>query len=320
MTESLTGVSIGIDVAKEWLDAAWGPTGPITRVPNTEPGCAQLAADLAAARVSRVVVEATGSYHRALVTALGAVGVPVAVMNPRQMRDFARSLGRLAKTDPVDAQVLARYGQGVEPEPRKQPDAGTQEAQGLLARRRQLVEMQTMEKNRLAQAPKRLRAGIRRHLEFLEGELADVNRALELVLAERPAWQATATRLQGVTGVGPVTATTLVLDLPELGQLDRKKIAALVGVAPFNRDSGRMRGKRTCWGGRATVRATLYMAVLSAVRFCPPIQALYTRLLAAGKLKKVAQTACMRKLLTILNQMERTQTDWDPNRFQPAAA
>lgn len=320
MTESSTGISIGIDVSKAWLDVAWGPTGPTSQVPNTETGCAQLAADLATAAVGRVVVEATGPYHRALVAALGAVGVPVAVVNPRQVHDFARSLGRLAKTDRLDAQVLARFGQGIEPEPRQQPDADTQEAQGLLARRRQLVEMLTMEKNRLAQAPKRRRAGIRRHLEFLEGELADVNRELETVLAERPAWQATAKRLLGVTGVGPVTATTLVLDLPELGQLDRKKIAALVGVAPFNRDSGRMRGKRTCWGGRAAVRATLYMAVLSAVRFCPPIQALYERLLAAGKLKKVAQTACMRKLLTILNQMVRTQTDWDPNRFQPAAA
>jgi transposase len=329
MTMSVTGVSgelpsggmsVGIDVSKAWLDVAWGSTGPTSRVPNTESDCVQLAADLATAQVGRVVVEATGAYHRALVAALGAVGVPVAVINPRQVRDFARSLGRLAKTDRVDAQVLARYGQGIEPEPREQPDAETQQAQGVLARRRQLVEMLTMEKNRLAQAPKRLRVGIRRHLEFLEGELAEVERELKTVLADRPAWQATAKRLLGVTGVGPVTATTLILDLPELGQLDRKKIAALVGVAPFNRDSGRMRGKRTCWGGRAQVRATLYMAVLSAVRFCPPIRALYERLLAAGKLKKVAQTACIRKLLTILNQMERTQTDWDPSRFQPAAA
>ena len=253
------GVSIGIDISKDWLDVAWGPTGSTSRVPNTPPECAHLAADLAAARVCRVVVEATSIYHRAIVAALGETGVPVAVVNPRQVRDFARSLGRLAKTDRVDAQVLARYGQGIEPEPRAQPDAETQEGKDVLARRRQLVEMLTMEKNRLAQAPRWLRAGIRRHLEFLEGELAEVEQDLETVLADRPAWQATAKRLQGVKGVGPVTATTLILDLPELGQLDRKEIAALVGLAPFNRDSGRMRGKRTCWGGRAAVRASLYM-------------------------------------------------------------
>jgi transposase len=329
MTESASRVtpktvsidmSVGIDVAKDWLDVALGPTGSMRRVPNTAPGCAQLATDLAAARARRVVVEATSTYHREIVAALGVAGVPVAVINPRQVRDFARSLGRLAKTDRVDAQVLARYGQGIEPEPREQPDAETQEGKEVLARRRQLVEMLTMEKNRLAQAPQRLRARIRRHLEFLKGELADVERELETVLADRPAWQATVQRLLGVTGVGPVTATTLVLDLPELGRLDRKAIAALVGLAPFNRDSGRMRGKRTCWGGRAQVRASLYMAALSAARFCPPIQALYKRLLAAGKLKKVALTACMRKLLTILNQMLRTNTDWDPSRFRPAAA
>ena len=329
MTESINiasretlsvGASVGIDVSKDWLDVAWGPTGPTTRVSNTLSECTPLAADLAAARVCRVVVEATSIYHRAIVAALGDAGVPVAVVNPRQVRDFARSLGRLAKTDRVDAQVLARYGQGIEPEPREQPDAETQEGKDVLARRRQLVEMLTMEKNRLAQAPKRPRAGIRRHLEFLEGELAEVERELQTVLADRPAWQARAKRLQAVKGVGLVTATTLILDLPELGQLDRKEIAALVGLAPFNRDSGRMRGKRTCWGGRAAVRATLYMAVLSAVRWCPPIRAMYERLLAAGKLKKVAQTACMRKLLIILNQMLRTDTDWDPSRFQPAAA
>ena len=177
-----------------------------------------------------------------------------------------------------------------------------------------------MEKNRLQQAPSRTQPGIRRHLEYLEGELAEVERQLADALEAVPAWQATATRLQTVIGIGPVTATLLVVELPELGQLDRKQLAALVGVAPFNRDSGALRGKRSCWGGRATVRTGLYMATRSAIRFNPPIRAFYARLIAAGKLDAVAVVACLRKLLTMLNVMLRTETDWDPARFQPAAA
>lgn len=312
----------GIDVSKGWLDVVARPEARSERFPNTAAGQAALVALVRALpgadRPEVMVVEATGGLERGIVAALDGAQVPVAVVNPRQVRDFARCLGRLAKTDQLDAQVLARFGEQIGPEPRPQPDARTQEAQGLVARRRQLVEMLTMEKNRLQQAPARTQPSIRRHLEFLEGELADVERQLADAIAAVPAWHTTYDRLQTVTGIGPVTATLLVVELPELGRLDRKQIAALVGVAPFNRDSGALRGKRSCSGGRASVRTGLFMATRSAILFNPPIRAFYTRLRAAGKLKSVAAVACLRKLLIMLNVMLRTNTDWDPGRFQPA--
>jgi transposase len=314
----------GIDVSKAWLDLAARPGMEAARFPNTADGQAALVAQLRrlpdAERPSLMVVEATGGLERGVVAALDEAQVAVAVVNPRQVRDFARCLGRLAKTDRLDAQVLARYGEQIGPEPRPRPDARAAEAQGLVARRRQLVEMLTMEKNRLHQAPAAAQPGIRRHLEFLEGELAEVERALADAIRAVPIWQATYDRLMTVVGIGPVTATLLVIELPELGRLDAKQLAALVGVAPFNRDSGPFRGKRTCWGGRAHVRTGLYMAVQSAIRYSPPIRAFYTRLLAAGKLKAVAKVACIRKLLTILTVMLRTETDWDRDRFHPSAA
>lgn len=314
----------GIDVSKHWLDVAARPAATAARFPNTAAGQVAVVAHLRALPKAQqpqlIVVEATGGVERGVVEVLDGAQVPVAVVNPRQVRDFARCLGRLAKTDRLDAQVLARYGEQIGPEPRPRPDARRQEAQGLAARRRQLVEMLTMEKNRLQQAPLRTQPGLRRHLEFLEGELAEVERQLADAITAVPAWQATYDRLLTVTGIGPVTATLLVVDLPELGHLDRKQIAALVGVAPFNRDSGALRGKRSCWGGRAPVRTGLYLATCSAIRFNPPIRAFYTRLLAAGKLKRVAAIACLRKLLLILNTMLRTNADWDPDRFQPTTA
>jgi transposase len=314
----------GIDVSKPWLDLAARPGAKAARFPNTADGQAELVAQLqgmsASERPELLVVEATGGLERGVVAALDAAGVAVAVVNPRQVRDFARCLGRLAKTDRLDAEVLARYGEQIGPEPRPRPDARADEAQSLVARRRQLVEMLTMEKNRLHQAPPATQPRIRRHLEFLEGELAEIERALKDAIAAVPAWQATYARLQTVIGIGPVTATLLVIELPELGTLDAKQIAALVGVAPFNRDSGPFRGTRTCWGGRADIRSGLYMAVQSAIRYNPPIRAFYTRLLAAGKLKAVAKVACIRKLLTILTVMLRTETDWDRDRFQPTTA
>jgi transposase len=314
----------GIDVSKPWLDLAARPGARPARFPNTSEGQAALVARLRGMpegeRPELVVVEATGGLERGVVAALDEARVAVAVVNPRQVRDFARCLGRLAKTDRLDAEVLARYGEQIGPEPRPRPDARADEAQGLVARRRQLVEMLTMEKNRLHQAPAATRPGIRRHLGFLEGELAEVERALADAIRAVPAWQATFDRLRTVVGIGPVTATLLVIELPELGRLDAKQIAALVGVAPFNRDSGPFRGRRTCWGGRADVRTGLYMAVQSAIRDSPPIRAFYARLLAAGKLKPVAKVACIRKLLAILTVMLRTESDWDRGRFQPAAA
>ena len=311
----------GIDVSKRWLDVAARPGLQTRRLPNTEVGQATVVAHLtalpAAARPELVVVEATGGLERGVVGALDAAGVAVAVVNPRQVRDFARCLGRLAKTDGLDAQVLAQYGEQIGPEPRPRPDAHTQEVQGLVARRRQVVEMLTMEKNRLRQAPARTQPGLRRHLEFLEAELAEIERQLADEIGANPVWGTTHARLQTVNGIGETTATLLVLELPELGRLDRKQIAALVGVAPFNRDSGSFRGKRICSGGRASVRTGLYMPTRAAIRSHPPIRALYTRLIAAGKLDKVALVACMRKLLSILNAMLRTTTDWNPAHFQP---
>jgi transposase len=313
----------GIDVSKRWLEVATRPSATVERFPNTAAGQAALVAHLAGLPASErpevVVVEATGGLERGVVDALGGGSVAVAVVNPRQVRDFARCVGRLAKTDRLDAEVLARYGEQIGPEPRPQPDAARRAAQGLAARRRQLVAMLTMEKNRLQQAPAHTQAGIRRHLAFLQEELADVERQLADACTAVPAWQATATRLQTVVGIGPVTATLLVLELPELGQLDRTQLAALVGVAPFNRDSGPLRGKRSCWGGRATVRTGLYMATRSAIRFNPPIRACYTRLINAGKRDAVAVVACLRKLLSMLTVMLRTNTDWDPTRFKPTA-
>jgi transposase len=314
----------GIDVSKPWLDLAARPGAPAARFPNTSDGQMALGAHLQglpeAARPGLVVVEATGGLERGVVAALDAARVAVAVVTPRQVRDFARCLGRLAKTDRLDAEVLARYGEQIGPEPRPRPDARAEEALGLVARRRQLVEMLTMEKNRLHQAPAATQPGLRRHLEFLDGELAAVERALADAITAVPAWQATYDRLMTVVGIGPVTATLLVVELPELGRLDAKQVAALVGVAPFNRDSGPFRGKRTCWGGRAAVRTGLYMAGQSAIRYSPPIRAFYTRLLTAGKLKPLAKVACIRKLLTMLTVMLRTETDWDRSRFQPTAA
>jgi transposase len=295
----------------------------VERFANTAAGQAALVAQMRALpkprRPELVVVEATGGLEREVANALDAAGLTVAVVNPRQVRDFARCLNRLAKTDRLDAQVLAQYGEQIGPEPRPRPDARTQEAQGLLARRRQLVEMLTMEKNRLHQAPAGARAGLRRHLEFLEAELAEIERQLTDAIKANPVWHQTWVRLQTANGIGEVTATLLVLDLPELGTLDRKQIAALVGVAPFNRDSGMFRGKRSCSGGRAAVRSGLYMAVRSAARFNPPIRALYTRLLAAGQLKQVATVACIRKLLTTLNGMLRDGSAWDPSLFKPVS-
>lgn len=313
--------ALGIDVSKAWLDVAVGSAGPPERFPNTTAGQAALVAHLAAIPAGQqpelVVVEATGGREQGVVGALAATGLPVAVVNPRQVRDFARCLGKLAKTDRIDAQVLARYGEQIGPEPRPRPDAHAQEAQSLVARRRQVVEMLTMEKNRLQQAPPRTQPGIRRHLEFLEAELADIEQQLADAIATTPVWQAIHARLMTVKGIGAVTATLLILELPELGRLDRKAIAALVGVAPFTRDSGTLRGKRSCWGGRSSVRAGLSFPPLAAIRTNPPIRAFYARLLAAGKLKSVAIVACLRKLLSILNVMLRTDSDWDPHRFQP---
>lgn len=264
-----------------------------------------------------VVVEATGGYQAALVASLALAKLPTAVVNPRQVRDFAKATGQLAKTDAIDADVLAHFGEALRPEPKRLLDEQTLALEALITRRRQVVEMITAEKNRLPQSHKSLRAGIKSHINFLQRELQDIHRDLDGMLRQSPLWREQEDLLRTAKGVGRMTVATLFAELPELGKLDRKEIAALVGVAPMNRDSGAYRGKRRIWGGRASVRAALYMAALVATRHNPTIRAFYERLCAAGKPKKLALTACMRKLLTILNAMARTNTAW---RALPATA
>ena len=305
-----TPLYVGIDVAKANLDVAEGSTGAIWRVANDEVGIAEALRRLEVLAPALVVLEATGGYEAPVAAALGAAGLPVAVVNPRQVRDFAKSTGKLAKTDALDARVLALFGERMRPAARPLPDAQAQELSGLLTRRRQVVGMLTAEKNRLHIAPTAVREDIHNHISWLGRSLAKLNAELGDALRRSPLWRENEDLLRSAPGVGPVLTLTLVAELPELGSLDRRQIAALVGIAPFNRDSGTLRGKRTVWGGRAPVRAALYMATLVAARFNPVIRPFYQRLLAAGKPKKVALTACMRKLLTILNAMIKHRTPW----------
>jgi len=301
---------VGIDVAQESLEIAVRPTAEQWQSTTDEEGLAQLTHRLQRLQPTLIVLEATGGLENLVAATLAAGQLPVVVVNPRQVRDFAKATGTLAKTDRLDAQLLARFGATVQPEPRPLPDPATQQVQDLLARRRQLVEMLTAERNRLGQAPAHLRERIAKHIEWLEAELAEVEGELEAVEQACAAWQQQSQLLQSVPGVGPVVARTLLAQLPELGRLNRKQIAALVGVAPFNRDSGTLRGKRAVWGGRAAVRAALYMAAVAAVRCNEVIREFYQRLRAAGKAAKVALVACLRKLLTILNAMVKHGTPW----------
>jgi transposase len=307
---------VGIDVAKDTLDIAVRPTAETWSTANDVPALPALVTRLLALAPALVVVEATGGFERSLVAALATAGLPIVVVNPRQARDFAKATGQLAKTDTIDAAVLAHFAEAVRPTPRPLPDAATQELRALLGRRRQLVEMLTAERTRHAQAPTVIQTAIREHITWLEQQIARLDQDLGDRLQASPVWRAQDDLLRSVPGVGPVLTRTLLAQVPELGMLHRRKIAALVGVAPFNRDSGTLRGKRTIWGGRAPVRAVLYMATLVATRHNPVIKVFYTRLLAAGKTKKVALTACMRKLLTILNAMVKSQTPWQPQLAQ----
>jgi transposase len=303
---------VGLDVAQAEVVVAVRPSAETWRVPRTPAGLASLVAQLQALSPERVVLEATGGLERPVVASLAAGGLPVVLLNPRQVRDFARATGRLAKTDALDAAVLAHFAESVRPPLRQLTDASTQQLQALLGRRRQVSEMLTAERNRLASAAPAVRPRLERHLAYLDQELRELDAELEQAVAAEAELQAQARLLRSVPGVGPVVATTLLAHLPELGQLNRKQIAALVGLAPLNQDSGTRRGPRTCWGGRAPVRAVLYMAALVAICFNPPLRAFYQRLLGAGKAKKVALVAAMRKLLTILNAMLAHQTAWQP--------
>jgi transposase len=311
-------VFVGIDVAKAQLDIALRPTGERWALTNDDAGIAVLVPRLQAIAPQLIVLEATGSYQRAVVAALAAAGLPVAVVNPRQARDFAKATGQLAKTDALDARALAHFAEAVRPMPRPLPDTQADELRALLARRRPLVTMRTAEQNRLGSAPPRLQPDIQAQITWLNTRLTTLDDDLDTTLRASPVWQEREELLRSVPGIGPVCARTLLLDLPELGTLNRQRLAALVGVAPLNRDSGTLRGSRTTWGGRAHVRATLYMSTLVAVRYNPVFKAFYERLRAAGKAAKVALTACRRKLLTILNAMVKHHAPWQPEEVRSA--
>jgi transposase len=302
-------VWIGIDVAKAWLDVAT-TDAPVRRVANDVAGIATLVAELTAQRPRLIVLEATGGYETAVTAALVAAGLAVAVVNPRQVRDFAKAIGQLAKSDTLDARVLAVFAARVQPPPRPLPDAVAQDVAALLARRRQLVEMRTAEQHRRSHLTPRLRPALDAHVVWLSQQLADLDRELDQTLRASPVWREKEDLLRTIPGIGPVVARTLLGELPELGTLNRWEVAALAGVAPLNQDSGRHHGKRRTWGGRAPVRAALYMAAVTATRWNPTIRALYTRLRVAGKPAKVALVACMRKLLTIANAILRDATPW----------
>lgn len=305
----MESVFIGIDVAKETLDVAT-PDGVIQET-NTPEGLRRLVKLLAKWSIQSILLEATGGYERPLVAELAAADLPVIVVNPRQVRDFAKATGQLAKTDAIDARVLAQFGRAVNPERRPLPSKKQLELQQQLARRRQLVGMLTSERNRLQQTTSKLvRKSIEAVCNTLEKQLEKLDQELQLAIQQTPVWREKENLLQSVPGVGPQTALALLAELPELGSCSRQQIAALVGVAPINRDSGKYRGQRTTWGGRANVRSALYMATLVATRFNPVIQAHYQPLQNLGKRKKVALVACMRKLLCMLNAILRDQTPW----------
>jgi len=310
MSEMAAGCHVGIDVSKARLDVAVYETGEVWRTTNDSADYPRLVERLKGVSPQLIVVEATGGLELAVVAELYQADLPVAVVNPARVRDFARATGALAKTDPIDAKLLARFAQAVRPPVRRLPSDEEQQFAELVTRRRQIVEMLTMERNRLSSAPARSRERIQNHLAWLDTELAALNTERDEFIQQRTAWRERADILDSAPGIGAVTVSALLSDLPELGQLNRKQIAALVGVAPFNHDSGRHRGKRRIKGGRASVRQVLYMATLSATRFNPIIHTFYERLLKAGKEKKVAIVACMRKLLTILNAMLRTKRPW----------
>ena len=307
---------IGVDVsASELVIGVW-PTGDSWEVANSPEGISAVRRQMESLSPEMIVMEASGGYESKVVAELTHAGLPVVIVNPRQSREFARATGRLAKTDTIDAIMLARFGEAVRPEVRPLPSESDRQLRALIARRRHTVEMIAAERNRRSMATPSVRTYIDRHIAWLKAQLDDLNGDLVDLIASSPVWKGKDDLLQTVPGVGPVASSVLVAELPELGCLNRKQIASLVGVAPHNRDSGNFRGERSVWGGRAHVRSALYMATLVATRFNPAIRAFYRRLCEAGKPKKVALTASMRKLLTILNVMLRDHVAWDPTRHQ----
>jgi transposase len=302
-----TTVFVGIDVGKRFVDLAFDGNEEVTRYENGDEGIEKILKALAGRSVGLVVLEATGGYERQILASLLGAGIPAVSVNPRQVRDFAKALGKLEKTDKIDAQVIARFAAVVRPKVRPRVPAELDEVLQWLSRRRQLVEMLVAEKNRAQQARGGVLANIRQHIEWLKKCIRDTEKDLKGLLKDAPEWDAQIQLLDDQKGIARLSALTLTSGIPELGTLNRKKIAKLIGIAPLCRDSGTMKGRRTCWGGRPAIRACLYMATLSAVRHHPQIKAFYKRLRAAGKLRKVAIVACMRKYLTILNALIRDQ-------------
>jgi transposase len=309
---------VGVDVSKDQLDVAAHPDLSSWSVPNDEAGIEDLVKRLGELRPACIVLEATGGLEMPALTALAVAGLPAVAVNPRQTRHFAKAAGLLAKTDRIDALVLARFAEAMKPEIRPILDAPAQELRALTVRRRQLVEMLTAEKNRRSMAPKRMVKEIDQHIAWLEKSLARIQDDMQKAIRNTPVWREKDDLLQSAKGIGPKTSAVLIAELPELGHLDRWEIAKLVGLAPMNCDSGRYRGQRHIQGGRAPLRCALYMATLTAIRFNPTIAAFYQRLIAAGKLFKVAMTACMRKLLVHLNAMLRDRTPWQEKTPQTA--
>ncbi len=304
---------IGIDVSKAVLDVAVHPSSEGWQAANDPGEIEALLHRLQALSPELIVVEATGGYENAVVAALGAEGLPIVVVNPRQVRDFAKATGKLAKTDRIDARILALFAERVRPEVRELKSEAAQALEALLARRRQILEMTQAERNRLEHARGAVRKDLLEPIRYLEKRLGKVDKELEERVQQSPLWKAKEDLLRSVPGVGPVVSRTLIAELPELGRLTHKEIASLVGVAPFSRDSGTLRGKRRVWGGRASVRAALYMAAVVGVRRNAALKRFYERLRSTGKPAKVALVACMRKLLTILNSMVRNCTRWNPD-------
>lgn len=313
---------VGIDVSKAFLDCACRPQNLLFRVANDEVGITDLVQRLQELTPTLVVLEATGGFEAPTAGALAASQIPLAVVNPRQVRDFAKATGQLAKTDGIDAGVLAHFAQAVRPTPQLPTDEETQQLKQILTRRRQLLEMLKAEQNRLPQAAAVVKPNVQRSIAFLKSLLAETDGDLHQAIRQSPVWREKEDLLRSVPGVGTVTASTLLACLPELGtltgkQIAKKQIAKLVGVAPLNQDSGRRLGSRSVWGGRAPVRAVLYMAALVATQRNAVIRSFYEKLLSRGKCKKVALTACMRKLLTILNAMLKQKTSWSPSLTTP---
>jgi transposase len=310
MTETIER-AFGVDVSKQFLDLATGPAAEVQRLVHDVAGIDAIVEVAQRERPERIVVEATGGWESALVAVLAHAGLPVVIVNPRQVREFARATGKLAKTDELDARTLCAFALAVKPPLRPLKDEQAQILDALVTRRQQILQMRTAEKNRLAlSTPGIVQRNLKEHIKWLDRHLKDTDRDIGQLIKVTPLWCETERLLEQIPSVGRVTSHTLIAHLPELGSLNRKQIAALVGLAPFNRDSGTFRGHRTTWGGRAEVRQVLYMATMSAIRCNPPIRCFYRRLRDNGKPGKVALVACMRKLLTILNAVVRDRQPW----------